>query len=184
MNVDEIQIIPVESPADILPELRNTPIESLMRYHNFDESFRSYEFAEMLVGMCMDNRKQLRIPDNFAYILRAGGGNLRKNEFKVSYAIAIGGVKAIAIIGHTQCGMVGLLERKDRFIAGLVEHAGWSKEQAEEHFATHSNNYEIGNEVRFACEEAQRLGAMYPKLLVVPLLYKVEDSKLYQLKPE
>jgi len=174
----------VESPEDILPELRGTPVESLLRYHNFDEPFGIYESAQMLVGMCMDNRKQLRIPDNFAYILRAGGANLRRNEFKVSYAVAVGGVKVVGIIGHTQCGMVGLLERKDRFIQGLIDNAGWSKEQAEQHFALHSSNYEIGNEVRFACEEAERLGVMYPKLLVVPLLYKVEDSRLYQLKTE
>ena len=34
--------------------------------------------------MCMDNRKQLRLPDNFAYILRTGGGNIRYSEFKIS----------------------------------------------------------------------------------------------------
>ena len=40
--------------------------------------------------MCMDNRKHLHIPDNFAFIIRSGGANLRYSEFKVSYAIAVG----------------------------------------------------------------------------------------------
>ncbi len=62
----------------------------------------------------MDNRKQLNIPNNFAYILRTGGGNLRYSEFKISYAIAVGGVKALALIGHNRCGMVNLMnKRKD-----------------------------------------------------------------------
>ena len=73
----------------------------------------------------MDHRKRLRIPDNFAYIIRAGGGNLRYSEFKVSYAIAVGEVKTIALIGHNQCGMVNLISKREQFIQGMVEHAGW-----------------------------------------------------------
>ena len=84
--------------------------------------------------MCMDNRKHLRIPDNFAFIIRAGGANLRYSEFKVSYAIAIGDIQHIALIGHNNCGMVNLISRKDQFINGLVNKAGWDREWAEEHF--------------------------------------------------
>ena len=46
----------------------------------------------LLVGMCMDNRRHVYIPDNFAFIIRSGGANLRCSEFKVSYAIAVGQV--------------------------------------------------------------------------------------------
>ncbi len=73
----------------------------------------------------MDNRKHLHIPDNFAFIIRAGGANLRYSEFKVSYAIAVGSVSCIALVGHNQCGMVNLISRKEQFIRGLVENAGW-----------------------------------------------------------
>ena len=83
----------------------------------------------------MDNRNHLRIPDNFSFIIRAGGANLRFSEFNISYAISVGGIQHIVVIGHNDCGMVNLISRKDQFIKGLVDKAGWDKEMAEEHFA-------------------------------------------------
>ena len=114
------QIIEINKKEDILPEYRNTPIGLLLEYHNLDRSFENYTKAELLVGMCMDNRKHLHIPENFSYIIRSGGANLRYSEFKVSYAISVGGIEHIALIGHNNCGMVGLHERKHLFIEGLV----------------------------------------------------------------
>ncbi|HSQ74865.1 MAG TPA: carbonic anhydrase, partial [Bacteroidota bacterium] len=130
-------------------------------------------------GMCMDNRKHLRIPDNFAYIIRSGGGNLRYSEFKVSYAIAVGGVRCIALLGHDQCGMVNLVERKEQFIRGLVENAGWTLQSAEEHFNGFAPMFEIGNEIDFVLSEVQRLRLRYPAVQVAPLLYRMEDNRLY-----
>src|SRR5215210_3930799 len=102
------RLAPVSTASDIPSEYRDTPIGSLLEYHNLDRRFDAYQQAHLLIGMCMDNRKSLRIPDNFAYIIRAGGANLRYSEFKISYAIAIGGVKCISLIGHNECGMVNL----------------------------------------------------------------------------
>jgi len=48
-----------------------------LEYHNLGRPLDSYEKARLLVGMCMENRKRLRVPDNFAHIMRTGGGNLR-----------------------------------------------------------------------------------------------------------
>ena len=132
----------------------------------------------------MDNRKHLNIPDNFAFIIRAGGANLRASEFKVSYAIAVGGISYIALIGHNQCGMVNLVARKELFIQGLVERGGWNKEQAEEHFMNFAPLFEIGNEIDFVLSEAKRLRLKYPKVSVVPMLYKVEDNRLYLLSEQ
>jgi len=56
----------------------------LIRYQDFAAPHKQYVSAQLLVGMCMDNRKQLKIPENFAYIIRTGGANLRYSEFKVS----------------------------------------------------------------------------------------------------
>ena len=95
-------MIAVTGSADIFPEYRNTPVGLLLEYHNLNRPPNTYSKAQLLVGMCMDNRKHLRIPDNFAYIIRSGGANLRYSEFKVSYTIAVGGVKSIALIGHTR----------------------------------------------------------------------------------
>ncbi len=176
------RLIPVTTKDDIFPELCDTPIGLLLEYHNLNREYETYTQAQLLVGMCMDNRKHLNIPDNFSYIIRAGGANLRYSEFKVSYAIAVGGVKHIALIGHTNCGMVNLMARRELFINGLVENAGWEKDWAEEHFMHFSPMFEIGNEVDFVLSEAKRLRLRYPKIQVAPLMYKVEDNLLYQVK--
>jgi carbonic anhydrase len=171
----------VATPADILPRYRDTSIGRLLEYHNLGRDLDPYTKAELLIGMCMDNRKHLRIPDNFAYIIRAGGANLRYSEFKVSYAIAVGGARAIALMGHTQCGMVNLIARKEQFIRGLVENAGWDEEWAEEHFMHFAPMFEIGNEVDFILSETKRLRLRYPKIQVAPLFYRVEDNLLYMI---
>lgn len=175
------RLVSVLSEEDIFPEHRNSPIGLLLAYHNLNQSYDVYTQAQLLIGMCMDNRKHLHIPDNFAYIIRAGGANLRYSEFKVSYAIAVGGVKSIALIGHNQCGMVNLVARRELFIKGLVENAGWEQDLAEQHFMNYAPMFEIGNEIDFVLSEAKRLRTRYPKVQVAPLLYKVEDNLLYQI---
>jgi len=176
------RMIPVIKKEDIFPQYQDTPIGRLLEYHNLERPLENYNNANLLIGMCMDSRKSLRIPDNFAFILRAGGANLRYSDFKVSYAIAIGGVSAIALIGHTNCGMVNLEARKESFIQGLVDKAGWDREMAEDHFLHFEPMFEIGNEVDFVLKEVKRLRRRYPKILVAPMIYKVEDNRLYLLK--
>jgi carbonic anhydrase len=174
--------ISIQSFDDIPTEFRGTPIERLVAWHNgFGEGQEHVTRAEVLVGMCMDNRKKLRIPENFAFILRSGGGNMRPSEFKVSFAIAVGGVRTIAIIVHNHCGMVGLSGRREQFVVGLVD-AGWEREVAEQHFDSYAPLFEIGNEIDFVLAEARRLRGRYPKVLVAPLLYNVDDNRLYCLR--
>jgi carbonic anhydrase len=127
----------------------------------------------------MDNRKHLNIPDNFAFIIRSGGANLRYSEFRVSYAIAVGDLQHIALIGHNNCGMVNLMARKELFINGLIKNAGWTKEEAEDHFYHYEPIHEIGNEIHFILSETNRLRLRYPKITIAPLLYLVEDNALY-----
>ena len=176
------ELIPVNSESNIPLQYRNTPIGDLLAYHNLEKPFKNYENAQMLIGMCMDNRKHLHIPDNFAYIIRSGGANMRYSEFRVSYAIGVGGVKHIALIGHNNCGMVNLISRKHIFINGLIENAGWTKEEAEDHFYHYEPIHEIGNEIDFVSSEANRMRLRYPKIMVAPLLYNIEDSRLYFVK--
>jgi carbonic anhydrase len=172
----------VTSMEDIFPEYQQTPIGLLLEYHNLQRSYDAYTSAQMLIGMCMDNRKHLHIPDNFAYIIRAGGANLRHSEFKVSYAIAVGGARAIALIGHNQCGMVNLEARRELFVKGLVDNAGWQRTAAEEHFERFAPTFEINNEVDFVLSEAVRLRTLYPKIQVAPMIYLVEDGLLYLVR--
>jgi carbonic anhydrase len=181
------RLIAIDSAADIPRELQDGPIGRLLEYHDLERPLDSYSphaQAQLLVGMCMDYRKHLRIPENFAYIIRAGGANLRNSEFKVSYAIAIGGVRAIALMGHTQCGMVNLEARREQFIEGLVERAGWDRDRAAAHFEEFSSKFEIGNEADFVMSEAKRLRLRYPKIAVAPLLFRVEDNRIYAMRED
>lgn len=176
------RLVRITASEDIFPEYQNTPVGLLLEYHNLDREFDTYIQAQLLVGMCMDHRKHLHIPDNFAFIIRSGGANLRYSEFKVSYAIAVGNVRYIVIIAHNNCGMVNLFARKNQFIDGLVEKAGWTRERAEEHFEHYSPVFEIENEIDFVLSEAKRLRLVYPRITVVPMYYKVEDNHLYLLR--
>jgi carbonic anhydrase len=176
------RLIKVSSLSSIPASYSNSPIGLLLEYHNLGRAFENYSSAQLLVGMCMDNRKHLNIPDNFAFIIRAGGANLRYSEFKVSFAIAVGGVKHIALIGHNHCGMVNLASKKIAFIEGLVNNAGWTKEQAEEQFTSCEPLFEIGNETDFVLSETIRLRKKYPKIQIAPMIYLVEDNKLYLIK--
>ena len=176
------RLLPIASRDDIPHQYQNTPIGLLLEYHNLGRTYDSYANAQLLIGMCVDNRKHLHIPDNFAFIIRAGGANLRYSEFKVSYAIGVGGVRCLALIGHNQCGMVNLIDRKDQFIQGLVDTAGWQRQSAEEHFLHFAPLFEIGNEIDFTLNEVKRLRLRYPKIPVAPMLYRVEDNRLYLIE--
>lgn len=173
------KLIPIQKKEDIPVEYRDTPIGLLLEYHNLNREFENYEKARLLVGMCMDNRKHLHMPDNFAFIIRSGGANLRYSEFKVSFAVAVGNVSHIALIAHNHCGMVNIISRKKEFIEGLVATAGWEKERAEEHFFHYAPMFEIGNEKDFILSEVKRMRLRYPKVIIAPMYYKVEDNQLY-----
>ncbi|MDP8262337.1 MAG: carbonic anhydrase [Candidatus Ancaeobacter aquaticus] len=175
----EHKIIPVTNKENIPEEYRDNPIGLLFEYHNLNRQYDTYLQAQLLIGMCMDSRKHLHIPPNFAYIIRSGGANLRYSEFKVAYAIAVGKVSHIALIGHNNCAMVNLASKKEEFINGLVDRAGWSRGAAEECFMNHAPKFEIGNEIEFIVSETNRLRKKYPKIMVASLYYKVEDNKLY-----
>lgn len=176
------RLIPIKTENDIPQEYRNNPIGRLLEYHNLGRPFESYQSAQLLIGMCMDNRKHMTIPDNFSYIIRTGGANLRYSEFKVSYAIGVGKVNHLALIGHNHCGMVNLVARKNDFVNGLVEVAGWEKEKAEEQFMNYAPMFEIGNEIDFTLSEVQRLRKRYPKIQIAPMIYLVEDNRLYLIR--
>jgi len=152
--------------------------------YNLNREFESYQNAQLLVGMCMDNRKHLHMPDNFAFIIRSGGANLRYSEFKVSYAISVGGVRHIVLIGHNNCGMVNLFARKDLFVKGLEDAAGWDRDQAEEHFHHYAPMFEIGNETDFIMSETKRLRLRYPRIIIAPLYYHVDDNLLYLIRED
>lgn len=175
-------LIPVDSADAILPAYRGTAIDRLLRYHNLGQALPpGGGRAQMLISMCMDHRKDLVLPSEFAYVLRSAGGNLRDSEFEVSYAIAVGGVRTIALLAHTDCGMAHVTAKRDQFVRGLVERGGWAAGPAAAHFDRYAERYQIGEAVEFACGEADRLRGLYPGVQVAPLLYRVEDDRLVQI---
>lgn len=179
MAQDMRGLISVAEESDIPSEYRGTPVGLLLEYHNLGRPFETYGHAQILIGMCMDNRKSLRIPANFAYIIRTGGGNVGQGGFYISYAVAVGGVRSIALLGHDACGMSGLAGKREKFVNGLVEGAGWSREKAERHFADSVPVHEVGDEIDFVRAQASRLKRDYPSVQVAPLFYKIAEGMLY-----
>ena len=173
------RLISVYSLSSVPAAYRDTPIERLLAYHNLGRPAPNYERAEMLLSVCMDNRNSLRIPDRFAFMIRTAAGNLRDNEFRTAFAIGVGGVRAIAIIGHTDCGMVKLTRRREQFVEGLVLNAGWTREDAERYFDQSAPRFEIADETDFVLGEANRIRQLYPRVLIVPMIFRVETGMLY-----
>lgn len=178
-------IIPKATPVltleDIPPSFIDTPFEMLLRFHNLEEDLENIEYLnpELLVIKCMDHRKRLRLPERFAYIVRNAGGNIRSNEFSMSFAIGVGDVAHVAVISHTDCGMVGLDNKKEQFVQGMVKNAGWSRQHAETFYHLKASDFGIFDPVTSAIMEARRFQASYPNVVFQPFLYHVEDGKLY-----
>jgi len=176
-----LQLHPIQSTEDIFPEYRCTPIGLLLEYHNLNKSHNSYPSARLLIGMCMDNRKSLKIPENFAYIMRTGGSSLKGKEFNISYTIGVGNIKYMTIIGHDRCGMSNLKAHRNDYISGMTHNAGWTKELAAEYFDQEAPNFEIGNEIEFTLKEVNCLRKLYPAIVIVPFFFFLNDKSLCQI---
>ena len=179
MNSIPPRMASVHDPRDVPMMYRGTAIADLLAYHNLGAPHRRYDHAELLVGMCMDHRMRLRIPENFVYVAQAAGTNFLALQFQVSFAIAVGGVRAIAVIGHDQCGMSGLGAQRDAVVAGLVDGAGWERHVAERHFDEFAPRFEIGDPVEFTRGQARHFRQQYPKVTVAPMFYQRDDGMLY-----
>jgi len=169
---------------DDIPECyRHTPIEKLLLYHNLNYPFDSYNNAEMLILMCIDNRIMLRLPDNFSYVVRNSGAKMENVVFPLSFAVTLGGIKTIAVIGHSGCRMKDLKMHKLEFVKGLSGQ-GWETDRAENFFLKSSPVFEMGNIIDSIITETMRLRSCYLNVLVAPLYYYVEDKKLYFIKED
>ncbi len=111
----------VSKTDHIFPQYLNTPAGMLQEYHNLGRSHETFDSAPLLIGTCMDFRININIPANFAFVIRTGGANMRQSEFNISFAFAIGSVKHMALIGHSDCRMAELHRDREPFINGLVE---------------------------------------------------------------
>lgn len=169
----------INKEEDIPKSIFNTPLGDLLKFHNIENKSSEYKNPELIIVTCMDYRIGLNIPKKFAYIIRTAGARILESEFKISFASALANIKHVAIIGHTLCGMANLSSKKETFIKGMTANVGWSNKDAESHFEVNAPKFGIQNEADFVVYQCTRLKEIYPNLSFLPLIYKVEDNKIY-----
>lgn len=174
-------MILIDKPEKIPSEYLNTPLQHLIEYHNFGYKFQEYEKPQLLIGTCMDYRINLRIPDRFAFVIRNGGASLKHNDFQIAFALSVGGCRAIAVIGHTDCGMVNLPSKHDLFVDGMTNRLNYKQCEADEFFNTKSVDNEIYDEIDFTKKQAKQLSEKYPNIPVIAMFYEVKDNLLYHI---
>ncbi len=176
------KLVSVNNEWDIPEVYCGTPVSRLILYHNLNLPSNRYKRAEILTLMCMDNRQSLRLPGNFSFIVRNAGGTLNGVSFSVSFAVAVAGIRHIAVIGHSDCMMVNLGSRKAEFVRGLSEDSGWDKAAAESHFLDSCVLFNKEDVVSSVISEAELIRSQHAGIVVAPMLYSVEDDLLYLIE--
>lgn len=177
-------LVPVRSPADILPAWRDTPIGELLHYTNLGVAQGpSRDRPALLMARCWEDQTPLPLPPGFALVLHGPGGVLKRSPFDVSWAVAVAGVRAIAVVGHEGCGLTGLRSNRDAFVAALVAAGGWEQAAAGQHFDHWADLCEVADPAAAAATEARRLQARYPGLPVAALLREAGGNRLVQITP-
>ncbi len=74
----------------------------------------------------------------------------------MSFAIAVGAPRRSRSSG-TRTAACPAWPRRDAFVQGLVDNAGWARDRAEEHFNQFAPMFEIGDAAEFVVGEARRL---------------------------
>jgi carbonic anhydrase len=180
--IADSRLLPISSVDDIPAQLKGTPVEALLIAQNFyqvmDEADSS---ANLIIGMCMDYRKQLHLPKNCAYIIRSPGANMKDHEFAIALALSTG-IRYMALLVHNNCIMSDPFKRRNDFVKVMVRDHRWRHEHAEVMFDDSVQFSYIGEPIVFALEEAHRLRTLFPKLVVVPLLYDVDSDKVFLVR--
>ncbi len=176
------RLISIESDNDIPAHLQGTPIESLLKAQNmFEAEEETEDTANLIIGMCMDYRKQLHLPKNCAYIIRSPGANMKDHEFSVALALSTG-IRYMALLVHNKCIMSDPFKQRRNFLKVLVRNHHWKREQAEMMFSSSVTQGYIGEPVSFALQESHRLKTLFADLTVVPLLYDVDSDKIFLIR--
>jgi len=129
----------------------------------------------------MDYRIHLHVPERFAYVLRLAGANLSHREFDFACALAFAGIRHVCLVGHTDCAMESLNEKREAFISGLQKMGRRNQSRAEREFDLFSPRLAIPNVADFTLFEAAWLERRFPGLVVAPLIYDVKDGSLHQI---
>ena len=176
-----LALLPVEQPDHILERYRGTPIAELLAAHNLGRTLPVTPAAELLIITCMDHRVTFDIPEFFAYQLRTAGATVAPILSNVAFAVAVANVKAICVIGHTDCAMCRVENKCDTLIDNLVEREAWCPNQARDHAAHLQEVFRVEDPTRATWSAARRVAALFPSCLVAPLLFRVDDGALFQI---
>ncbi len=160
-----VTLDPHESEAD-------AAIRTLLASHNDGADVSASPGPHLTIVTCMDFRIHLRLPENFAFVLRTGGANPRPVEPYLAFSVARPGIHAVALIGHTDCAMV----RPDPDVVNDLP----IEEEQKRLYRGEIAGLAIADAPAFTRREASRLEGRLG-LPVVPLLYRVEDHKLERL---
>jgi len=182
LSPDIARLVRVTTPEDIPEILRGTPIETLLKCQNMGQvDANQSEDPDLVIGMCIDYRKSLALPQNCAYVIRRTGANMDGSEFSVALALS-GGIEYMALIAHNHCVMSDPHVKRGAFVSALTMKHGWSDDQASSFFDQHASSREISDAIDFSIKEARRLNSLFRGLKVVPMLFMLEDNLIYLVK--
>lgn len=129
--------------------------------------------------MCIDYRNLLHLPKNCAYVIRTAGANMNNSEFPIALALS-SGIRYMALIAHNKCLMSDPYASEQAVLKSLSSY-GWSNGNARVFFNEQAVAGVIRDPVDFVLRESDRIASLFKGLTVVPLLYCVDDSRLYLL---
>ncbi len=144
-------------------------IQVLLQSHNHQVAFAPFTRPALAVVTCMDFRIRLRMPENFAFVLRTGGANPEPVEAYLAFSVARMGIGAIALISHTDCAM----QYPDPYVLNNLP----TDEALIRHYRAQIADLAIGEVVPFTQQKARMLAGRLG-IPVVPLLYHVENHWL------
>lgn len=138
LSPDIVRLAKVSKPEDIPVFLRGTPIETLLKCQNMGEvDANQSEVQDLAIGMCIDYRKSLSLPQNCAYVIRRTGANMAGSEFSLAFALSTG-VEYMALIAHNHCVMSDPHVKRGAFVSVLTRKHGWRNDQALAFFDEHA----------------------------------------------
>lgn len=176
-----LRTVPVLDMSDILPQYRETPIAELLASHNLGRALPVTPAANLLIITCMDHRIALDIPERFAYQIRTAGANPSPVFSNVAFALGAAGINAICVIGHTDCAMCKVSHMTGTMTKSLVDDHGWEMLDARDQEIMLHQVFALDDSMRTAWDHAARLAKRFPRAIVAPLLYRVEDGALVQI---
>jgi carbonic anhydrase len=167
----------IESADDIPQRWQGTPIASFIAAHNFDMPVEPSGKPELLIATCIEFRFTPKIPSMYAYVIRRASGRLIGSEFAMVYTMSQG-VKHVVLIGHDDCGMTKVSQKRAAMIETLKEQ-GWSEQRAEEYVAAEAGRYAIEDEVDSLESEFYRLLELFPNIEIAPLFVSLNSHRMY-----